>query len=772
MNQNDINLVYDYSNFMEEYVDSDLEHYGVPKMQWHHRRWQYPDGSLTPAGRDHYGVGPPRTVDPDHPITSRMAKAAQGFKERRAIAKIYAEKEARDKRLQEGKKAAKLKREQRAREVKEMTRTPDDLVKNRDKLTDEEFKAAVEKFEKLKQIDTENTALLKKYNGLKDDSPKEELDDDEYEDYDGDPWLAGQHWTHPPRKYQNPDGTLTEEGKDKFLNDGRAAKVAKWTKTAEDLVKNRDKLTEEEFKQAVIRFDQERTKKAENEAILKAFGSGNDYEARRQARSAEKIAEGYRKYNAKELIKHKGEFTKEEFDQLKVLVASKSTSDLKKLTTYLSADEYQTALDRYAKTEGARKGQVVQDLRNAGSNVKSVVDMIDQGYKVADNASKMTTGRSIQDLAKNATGTAFMSLLEKADLDNALSRAKASKAAADSAEAVTQGVADVLKRAKNMSDKEYAEAMEPYYDDIMDILTGNNGGKNDKKNNKGDKNQNPQNNPQQQGNKKKDKQGGEPFPDYQEQSGSSDAQSTSESPKKKKKKEKQQTTQEPNVGHNLGNATIGGKKPENMGYVYDDAGHYHEDLKFGTKAQNAKRSIFDTLGGQDTSNMKSNQDAGHKIEREWFGRNNTSNMEVKPNALHNVKDKFGGNKASNMETELDRAFRTTDTGKSTITFGSKNKKAEKVPTLSFDDPFAGHDFSKASLTFDSAPTKHAPTLSFGGDDDGPAPKVKPMSSKEYDDIMSKLTNDIADFQRKTSTDYKPNVTVDDVYDEVMRKLRG
>lgn len=761
MNQNDINLVNDYSNFMEEYIDSDLEHYGVPKMKWHHRRWQYEDGSLTPAGREHYGVGPPRSIDPEHPITSRMAKAAQAFQERRAVAKIYAEKEARTKRLQEGKKTAKLKREQRAKLVKEMTRTPDDLVKNRDKLTDEEFKAAVEKFEKLKQIDAENAALLKKYNGLKDDSPKEETDDDE-DDYT-DP-LAGQHWGMArARKYQNPDGTLTEEGKDKFLNDSRAAKVAKWTKTAEDLVKNRDKLTEEEFKQAVIRFDQERNKKLENEAILKAFGGASDYEQRRQARSAEKVAEAYRKYNAKELIKHKGEFTKEEFDQLKVLVAAKSTSDLKKLTTYLSADEYQTALDRYAKTEGARKGQVVQDLRNTGSNVKSIVDMIDQGYKVADNASKMTTGRSIQDLAKNATGTAFMSLLEKADLENALSRAKASKAAADSAEAVVNGVGDVLKRAKNMTDKEYAEAMAPYYDDVMDILAGNNGGKNDKKN-KGDKNQNPQNNPQQQQQQQTKK-------DKKEPSGSSDAQSTSES-SKKKKKEKQQATQEPNVGHNLGNATIGGKKPENMGYVYDDAGHYHEDLKFGTKAQNAKRSIFDTLGGQDTSNMKSNQDASHKVEREIFGKNNTSNMEVKPDALHKVKDKIGGNKASNMETELERAFRTTDTGKSSITFGSKNKKAEKVPTLSFDDPFAGHDFSKASLTFDSAPTKHAPTLSFGGDDDGPAPKVKPMSSKEYDDIMSKLTNDIADFQRKTSTDYKPNVTVDDVYDEVMRKLRG
>jgi hypothetical protein len=131
-----------------------------------------------------------------------------------------------------------------------------------------------------------------------------------------------------------------------------------------------------------------------------------------------------------------------------------------------------------------------------------------------------------------------------------------------------------------------------------------------------------------------------------------------------------------------------------------------------------------------------------------------------------------------METEFDRAFRNVDMSKPSTTFDSR--KAGKSSKLSFDkddDPFAGLDFSKASLTFgsddntSSKTSKHSPTLSFGGDD-GPAPKVKPMTNKEYDDVMSKLANDVADFQRKTSTDYKPNVTVDDVYDEIMRKLRG
>lgn len=34
-----------------------LEHYGTPGMNWGVRRYQYEDGSLTPEGRIHYGVG-------------------------------------------------------------------------------------------------------------------------------------------------------------------------------------------------------------------------------------------------------------------------------------------------------------------------------------------------------------------------------------------------------------------------------------------------------------------------------------------------------------------------------------------------------------------------------------------------------------------------------------------------------------------------------------------------------------------------------------------
>ena len=44
----------------EDYYKDDLEHSGVKDMKWGVRLYQYKDGSLTPLGRIHYNVGPPR----------------------------------------------------------------------------------------------------------------------------------------------------------------------------------------------------------------------------------------------------------------------------------------------------------------------------------------------------------------------------------------------------------------------------------------------------------------------------------------------------------------------------------------------------------------------------------------------------------------------------------------------------------------------------------------------------------------------------------------
>lgn len=40
--------------------EDELRHHGILGQRKGHRRWQNLDGSLTPAGREHYGVGPAR----------------------------------------------------------------------------------------------------------------------------------------------------------------------------------------------------------------------------------------------------------------------------------------------------------------------------------------------------------------------------------------------------------------------------------------------------------------------------------------------------------------------------------------------------------------------------------------------------------------------------------------------------------------------------------------------------------------------------------------
>lgn len=44
--------------YKRPFGSDELMHYGVLKMKWGHRRYQNPDGSLTPMGRLHYGYGP------------------------------------------------------------------------------------------------------------------------------------------------------------------------------------------------------------------------------------------------------------------------------------------------------------------------------------------------------------------------------------------------------------------------------------------------------------------------------------------------------------------------------------------------------------------------------------------------------------------------------------------------------------------------------------------------------------------------------------------
>lgn len=101
----------------------ELYHHGIKGMHWHDRRFQNPDGSLTPAGRIRYGVGKAAAV----------AKAGLGKAGHAVAGAVKAKVEAN--------RVAK-----RAKAVSKMTATKSDLAKNYDKLTPEERKEALEKF--------------------------------------------------------------------------------------------------------------------------------------------------------------------------------------------------------------------------------------------------------------------------------------------------------------------------------------------------------------------------------------------------------------------------------------------------------------------------------------------------------------------------------------------------------------------------------------------------------------------------------------------------
>ena len=55
-------------------------HYGVPGQKPGHRRYQNPDGTLTPEGREHYGVGDPREPGQTENTRAQVNKRSEAGK--------------------------------------------------------------------------------------------------------------------------------------------------------------------------------------------------------------------------------------------------------------------------------------------------------------------------------------------------------------------------------------------------------------------------------------------------------------------------------------------------------------------------------------------------------------------------------------------------------------------------------------------------------------------------------------------------------------------
>lgn len=115
---------------VDEYDDI-LMHYGVDGMHWYERRYQNPDGSLTPLGRIHYGIGKAR------------AKRAENKVRREAKAEA-----------------------QRVKKVEKIARSgnPDKIYKNRELFTRTELKDAIERAEMIKSLKAPKGKTAKEQN--------------------------------------------------------------------------------------------------------------------------------------------------------------------------------------------------------------------------------------------------------------------------------------------------------------------------------------------------------------------------------------------------------------------------------------------------------------------------------------------------------------------------------------------------------------------------------------------------------------------------------
>lgn len=77
----------DYHLYARENAGNELTHWGISGMKWGRRRWQNEDGSLTEAGRIHYGVGDARKEAKNKAAIANI-KNKQTMKQKERLAKI------------------------------------------------------------------------------------------------------------------------------------------------------------------------------------------------------------------------------------------------------------------------------------------------------------------------------------------------------------------------------------------------------------------------------------------------------------------------------------------------------------------------------------------------------------------------------------------------------------------------------------------------------------------------------------------------------------
>lgn len=152
------------ADYLKPVYSDELLHYQVKGAKWGVRRWQNLDGSLTPEGRIHYGIGPARDKDPDLVDPVKTAKAdvervGRLYDEVTAMEKYRASDEKRMKsrrKLFESKK----KYDERIAEAKKWYSYDVNAVENLTKEFDKAHSEAQARFEKYMQISDELSSDL------------------------------------------------------------------------------------------------------------------------------------------------------------------------------------------------------------------------------------------------------------------------------------------------------------------------------------------------------------------------------------------------------------------------------------------------------------------------------------------------------------------------------------------------------------------------------------------------------------------------------------
>lgn len=138
-----------------------LAHHGVTGQKWGERRYQNKDGSLTPLGRIHWGIGQARNVV-SNKLKTRKSFRLETDSEKRKRLKLKAEKKEENKKLKLQKAEEVRQKREKAIEDKKakiiVKGDKDAIYKNRELFSDEELDKAMARINKMNQFKTEKSS--------------------------------------------------------------------------------------------------------------------------------------------------------------------------------------------------------------------------------------------------------------------------------------------------------------------------------------------------------------------------------------------------------------------------------------------------------------------------------------------------------------------------------------------------------------------------------------------------------------------------------------